>query len=64
VNSLLASGEVAGLFAQEEMERIFPNPEEVRQEFYGKTLYEGFLERVKRNMKIVLSMDWENKEFT
>jgi len=39
-------------------------PEEVKQEFYGKSLYEGFLERVKRNLKIVLAMDWENKEFT
>jgi dynein heavy chain 2 len=63
VNSLLASGEVPGLFGSEEMERLFPNAEEVRQEFYGKSLYEAFLERVRRNLKVTLAMDWENKEF-
>lgn len=45
------------------MERLFPNAEEVRQEFYGKSLYEAFLERVRRNLKVTLAMDWENKEF-
>lgn len=63
VNSLLASGEIPGLFAQDEIERMFPNPEEVKNEYYGKTLYEAFLERVRKNLKIILSMDWQNPDF-
>lgn len=63
VNSLIASGEVAGLFGHDEVERLFQHPEEIRNEYYGKTLYEAFLERCKKNMKVVLSMDHTNKDF-
>lgn len=64
VNSLIASGEIPGLFTHDEVDRLFPNPEEVRNEYYGRTLYEAFIERCKKNIKIILSMDTTNREFT
>lgn len=60
MNSLIASGEVPGLFGYEEIDRMIQNAEEMRHEFYGKSLYEAFHERARRNMKIVLSMDNSN----
>ena len=45
------------------MERIVTNAEELRNQFYGRTLYEAFFERARRNMKIVLSMDFTNPNF-
>ncbi|CAD8135851.1 unnamed protein product [Paramecium octaurelia] len=63
VNSLVSSGEIPGLFGYDEIDRLIQNPEEVKREFYGKTLYEAFHERVKRNMKIALVMDNTNHEF-
>jgi dynein heavy chain 2 len=63
VNSLIASGQISGLFMQDEVERLFQNPEEVRREYYGKTLYEAFFERCRKNLKVVLSMDYTNKDF-
>lgn len=63
VNSIIASGELPGLFAHEEIERLFPNSEDIRNEYYGRSLYEAFIERCRKNLKIVLSMDNSNKDF-
>ena len=47
LNSLISSGEIPGLFSIEEIDKLFQNPEEIRRDFYGKTLYEAFCQRVK-----------------
>ena len=60
---MVACGEVPGLFAHDEIERMFPNAEEIRNEYYGKTLYEAFIERCRKNLKIILSMDNSNRDF-
>lgn len=61
---MVACGEVPGLFAHDEIERMFPNAEEIKNEYYGKTLYEAFIERCRKNLKIILSMDNSNRDFT
>ena len=33
LNSLISSGEIPGLYAPDEIDRIFTSPEEVRREF-------------------------------
>lgn len=58
INSLLASNEVTGLFAPEEIDFLLKDQaDEVRNEFYGSSLQESFKLRINRNLRIVLSMD-------
>lgn len=57
INSLISSGEIPGLYSPDEVERIFPNPEDIRRDYYGKTLYEAFCIRTKKNLRVVLNMD-------
>ncbi len=63
LNSLISCGEIPGLFAPEEVEHIFSNPEDVRREHYGMTLYEAFCSRVRANVRIVLSLDHKQENF-
>lgn len=63
VNSLISSGEIPGLYGYDEIDRLIQNPEDVKREYYGKSLYEIFHERVKKNMKIALVMDNSNHDF-
>lgn len=64
INSLISSGEIPGLFKQEEVEHLLANAaEEIRQENYGKTLYESFCIRVQNNLHIVLSLDNTHEKF-
>lgn len=63
VNSLISSGEIPGLFAHEEIEHMVQDPEELKQQYPGKSLSEAFVERLKKNMTIVLSLDHRNKYF-
>ena len=63
INSLISSGQVGGLFNADQLEGIVQDPEQLRSEFYGKSLYESFIERTKRNLTIILSFDHRNKEF-
>lgn len=58
LNSLISSGEIPGLYTQDEIEHLFTSPEEVRQEYYGKSLYEAFCMRVKKQLRVVISMDF------
>jgi hypothetical protein len=37
--------------------------EVLRTEYFGKTLYESFIERLKKNVIVVLSLDHRNKHF-
>lgn len=59
LNSLISSNEIPGLFTQEEVEHIFPEPEEIKREYIGKTFYEAFCERVKKNLRVVISMNFK-----
>ncbi|EGR28544.1 hypothetical protein IMG5_173090 [Ichthyophthirius multifiliis] len=63
LNSLISSGEIPGLFTQDEVEHSFQNADEIRREFYGKSLYEIFTLKVKQNLRIVLSMDHSREQF-
>ncbi|EGR34655.1 hypothetical protein IMG5_004580 [Ichthyophthirius multifiliis] len=64
INSLISCGEIPGLFSQEEIEHSFSNNiEDIRREYYGKSLYEIFCLRVKQNLRVVLNMDFTSKEF-
>ena len=38
INSLISSGEIPGLYSPDEVERIFPNPEDIRRDYYGSYL--------------------------
>jgi len=64
LNSLISSGEIPGLYSMDEVEHAFANPEEVRREYYGKTMYEIFCARVKMNLRVVLSMNPTKENFT
>lgn len=67
LNSLIASGEVPGLFTPEEVEQLFSSSgigDEIRRENYGKSLYECFLMRLKFNLRIVLSLDHSHPKFS
>ena len=58
LNSLLSSGEVPGLYTSEEIEPLLVNlADEMRQIGGFRTLYEFFVSRVKKNLRIVLSLD-------
>lgn len=63
LNSLISSNEIPGLFTLEEVEHIFPDPEQVRGETYGRTFFEAFCERVKRNLRVVISMNHKQESF-
>lgn len=64
LNSLISSGEIPGLYSQEEVDHAFAqNAEEVRREYYGKSMYEIFCARVKQNLRIVLSMNPSKENF-
>ena len=64
INSLISSGEIPGLFSQEEVDHLLANcSEEIRQENFGKTLYESFCIRIQNNLHIVLSLDNSHEKF-
>lgn len=62
VNSLLSGGEVPGLFSNEELEGILaPLRDALASEgFQYSSPFEFFTARVRRNLRIVLSMDPTN----
>lgn len=58
LNSLISAGEIPGLFAPEEIDPLLTNlQDELRNEFECRTVYELFVSRVSRNLRIVLSLD-------
>ena len=64
INSLISSGEVPGLYSQDEVEHLFgAQAEDVRRENYGRSLYESFCVRVQMNLRVVLSLDHTHKMF-
>ena len=64
LNSLLSSGEVPGLYRQEEIESLLSNSaEEIRRENFGKSLYDCFVTRVQTNLRIVLNFECTHPDF-
>jgi dynein heavy chain 2 len=64
LNSLLMSGEVPGLIGPEEIDRIVENPEELKREAIGNaSLYDCFCERIKKNLRVVFSLDYQRQSF-
>lgn len=64
LNSLISAGEIPGLFAPEELDPLLSSlQEELRNEFECRTVYELFVTRVGRNLRIVLSLDCKHPNF-
>lgn len=58
LNSLLGSGEVPGLYLSEEIEPLLASlADQMRQDGKYKTLYDYFCSLVRKNLRIVLSLD-------
>ncbi|XP_043928516.1 cytoplasmic dynein 2 heavy chain 1 isoform X1 [Protopterus annectens] len=65
VNSLLSSGEVAGLFTVEELEPLLsPLKEQASQDGFTGPLYNYFAYRIQQNLHIALIMDFNDINFT
>ena len=61
LNSLLSSGEVPGLYNSEEIEPLLVNlADEMRQAGGYRSLYEFFVARVRKNLRIILSLDFSH----
>nr|AAU93603.1 cytoplasmic dynein heavy chain 2.2 [Leishmania mexicana] len=64
VNSLLSSGEVPGLFTQEEMETMFSSMrDDAANDGHMGAIYAYFVERLQRNLRIALIMDHRHELF-
>ncbi|GET89825.1 dynein heavy chain, putative [Leishmania tarentolae] len=64
VNSLLSSGEVPGLFSQEELETMFSSMrDEAANDGHMGGIYAYFVERLQRNLRIALLMDHRHDLF-
>jgi dynein heavy chain 2, cytosolic len=64
VNSLLSSGEVPGLLSHEEIEALISNlVSEYKEQNEYRSLYEFFVSRIRKFLKLVLILDHDNKEF-
>lgn len=64
LNSLISSGEIPGLYAPDELDPLLTNlQDELRNEFECRTVYELFVTRVCRNLRIVLSLDCKHPDF-
>ncbi|CAJ1028022.1 Dynein heavy chain, N-terminal region 2/Hydrolytic ATP binding site of dynein motor region/AAA domain (dynein-related subfamily)/P-loop containing dynein motor region/P-loop containing dynein motor region D4/Microtubule-binding stalk of dynein motor/ATP-binding dynein motor region/Dynein heavy chain region D6 P-loop domain/Dynein heavy chain AAA lid domain/Dynein heavy chain C-terminal domain containing protein, putative [Leishmania lindenbergi] len=64
VNSLLSSGEVPGLFSQEEMETMFSAMrDDAANDGHMGAIYAYFVERLQRNLRIALIMDHRHELF-
>jgi dynein heavy chain 2 len=65
VNSLLATGDVPGLFKPNELDPLLaPIKEAASDQGWRGTLYSFFTERVRQNLRIVLIMDCSSPTFT
>jgi dynein heavy chain 2 len=58
INSLLSSNQIQGLFRIEEVESALKDQvDELRNEFFGQSVYDCFLLRIKKNFRAVFSLD-------
>ncbi|KPA81036.1 putative dynein heavy chain [Leptomonas pyrrhocoris] len=64
INSLLSSGEVPGLFTQEEMETMFSAiRDDAANDGHMGAIYTYFVERLQRNLRVALLMDPRHELF-
>ena len=64
INSMLASGEVPGLFSSAELDPLLaPLKDEFERDGAHRTLYQFFRARVQRNVRIVLSFNPDHPRF-
>ena len=64
LNSLISSGEIPGLYAPEEIDPLLNNlQDELRNEYECRNVYELFVTRINRNLRIVLSLDCKHPDF-
>lgn len=64
VNSLLSSGDVPGLFTQEEMETMYSAiREEASNDGHMGSIYTYFIDRLNRNLRVALLMDNRHELF-
>jgi dynein heavy chain 2, cytosolic len=64
INSLLSSGEVPGLFTQEEMETMFSAiRDDAANDGHMGPIYTYFIERLQRNLRVALLMDPRHELF-
>ena len=64
LNSLISAGEVPGLYTPEELEPLLAQlKEEMNNQYEYKTTFEFFVSRVKKNLSIVMSLDYSHPKF-
>jgi dynein heavy chain 2 len=64
VNSLLSAGEVPGLYAPEELDGLLmPIKEQAAADGFFGSLFDYFVSRVRSNLRVVMCMDPDNREF-
>ncbi len=63
LNSLISSGEVPGLYSQEEVENLFINNDILKAAYAGLGVYEAFSLLLQKNLRIVISMDHSSNFF-
>mmetsp|Transcript_23934 Transcript_23934/g.36617 ORF Transcript_23934/g.36617 Transcript_23934/m.36617 type:complete len:445 (+) Transcript_23934:7216-8550(+) len=64
LNSLISAGEVPGLYTPEELEPLLAQlKEEMSSQYEYRTTFEYFVSRVKKNLSIVLSLDYTHPKF-
>jgi dynein heavy chain 2 len=64
INSLLSSGEIPGLFTQEELDaQLGPLKEEALSEGFNEGAYSYFVHRVTQNLHVMVVMDPSNSEY-
>jgi dynein heavy chain 2 len=64
LNSLISAGEVPGLYTPEELEPLLAQlKDEMSAQYEYKTAFEFFVSRVKKNLSIVMSLDYSHPKF-
>ena len=64
LNSLISAGEVPGLYTPEELEPLLAQlKDEMSSQYEYKTTFELFVSRIKKNLSIVMSLDYSHPKF-
>jgi len=64
LNSLISAGEVPGLYSPEELEPLLAQlKDEMSSQYEYKTTFEFFVSRIKKNLSIVMSLDYSHPKF-
>lgn len=64
LNSLISAGEVPGLYTPEELEPLLAQiKEEMSSQYEYKTTFEFFVSRVKKNLSIVMALNYQHPKF-